>query len=68
MLPSYLRLFRKAAYLRTVKVCCQHNDWVGKDVCCVSASKEGLPEKLQQNAEAGINVKLQCMRGMQNPI
>lgn len=64
MLPSYLRLFLKTAYLRTVKVCCQHNDWVGKDVCRVSAGKEGLSGKSQRNADSvltsNLNVREAC--------
>lgn len=51
-------LVLKTAHLRTVKVCCQHDDWVGKDVCRVSAGKEGLSGKLQRNAEAVLTSNL----------
>lgn len=58
MLPSYPRLFFTSAYLRTVKVCCQHNDWVGKDIRRVSAGKEGLPGEIApKHAGATLNIK-----------
>lgn len=47
-IPEGCHPSRWGAYLWTVKVCCQHNDWVGKDVSGVSAGKEGLPRKLKR--------------------
>ena len=55
---------RWSAYLWTVKVCCQHNDRVGQDVCGVSAGKEGLPGKLKGrggNRKQRILIAASCM-------
>lgn len=57
-----------ATYLWTVKICCQHDNWVSQDICSVCTSKKSLPElrKKKNNSKFNILGIFTCYSTFQN--